>query len=62
MGPMEPIKSSTGTLQPRPGPDAPRTEGPTAPQARPVPEIGGAPGPDPTRYGDWQHKGRVSDF
>jgi homeobox protein ESX1 len=29
--------------------------------ARPA-EIGGAPGPDPTRYGDWQHKGRVSDF
>jgi hypothetical protein len=26
------------------------------------PEIGGAPGPDPTRYGDWQHKGRVTDF
>jgi hypothetical protein len=25
-------------------------------------EIGGAPGPEPTRYGDWQHKGRVSDF
>jgi hypothetical protein len=25
-------------------------------------EIGGAKGPEPTRYGDWQHKGRVSDF
>lgn len=25
-------------------------------------EIGGAPGPEPTRYGDWQHKGRVTDF
>lgn len=25
-------------------------------------EIGGAKGPDPTRYGDWQHKGIVSDF
>ncbi len=29
--------------------------------ARPK-EIGGAPGPEPTRYGDWQHKGRVTDF
>lgn len=29
---------------------------------QPVPEVGGAKGPDPTRYGDWQHKGRVSDF
>jgi hypothetical protein len=27
-----------------------------------VPEIGGPPGPEPTRYGDWQIKGRVSDF
>lgn len=25
-------------------------------------ETGGAKGPEPTRYGDWQHKGRVSDF
>ena len=25
-------------------------------------EIGGAPGPEPTRYGDWQFKGRVTDF
>ncbi len=26
------------------------------------PEVGGSEGPEPTRYGDWQHKGRVSDF
>ncbi|HUC16215.1 MAG TPA: DUF1674 domain-containing protein [Acetobacteraceae bacterium] len=25
-------------------------------------EIGGPPGPEPTRYGDWQYKGRVTDF
>ena len=25
-------------------------------------EIGGPPGPEPTRYGDWEVKGRVSDF
>ena len=25
-------------------------------------EIGGVAGPEPTRYGDWQHKGRVTDF
>lgn len=29
--------------------------------AKPV-EIGGPPGPEPTRYGDWQFKGRVTDF
>jgi len=34
-----------------------------APVAKPLPkEIGGAPGPEPTRYGDWQHKGRCTDF
>ena len=27
-----------------------------------VREIGGPKGPEPTRYGDWEVKGRVSDF
>lgn len=26
------------------------------------PEIGGREGPEPTRYGDWELKGIVSDF
>jgi hypothetical protein len=26
------------------------------------PEIGGPKGPEPTRYGDWERKGLVSDF
>lgn len=31
--------------------------------APPMPkEIGGVPGPEPTRYGDWEHKGRCTDF
>ena len=37
----------------------------TGSQAGPValpPEIGGKDGPEPTRYGDWAHKGRGSDF
>ena len=25
-------------------------------------EIGGPRGPEPTRYGDWERKGRVIDF
>ncbi|XP_030382886.1 succinate dehydrogenase assembly factor 4, mitochondrial [Scaptodrosophila lebanonensis] len=25
-------------------------------------EIGGPAGPEPTRYGDWERKGRVTDF
>jgi hypothetical protein len=26
------------------------------------PEIGGRKGPEPTRYGDWEIKGLISDF
>ncbi len=49
--------------------DAPQPE-----PAKPVPpekprkveekivEIGGPPGPEPTRYGDWQFNGKVTDF
>jgi hypothetical protein len=39
-----------------------------APAATPQPvpklpkEIGGPAGPEPTRFGDWERKGRVSDF
>lgn len=25
-------------------------------------EIGGPPGPEPTRYGDWERRGRCIDF
>lgn len=25
-------------------------------------EVGGPRGPEPTRYGDWERKGRVTDF
>jgi hypothetical protein len=31
------------------------------PQALP-PEHGGPKGPEPTRYGDWEKKGLISDF
>jgi hypothetical protein len=36
----------------------------TAIQSKPAPvrEIGGASGPDPTRYGDWERAGRCIDF
>jgi hypothetical protein len=29
---------------------------------RPPPEVGGRQGPDPTRYGDWELRGRCIDF
>lgn len=31
------------------------------PEKKPV-EIGGPAGPEPTRYGDWEQKGRCTDF
>jgi hypothetical protein len=39
-------------------------QAPAAPPRRPseVEEIGGPPGPEPTRYGDWEKGGRCSDF
>lgn len=53
-----------------PGPDSPLPGDPGLPPAGDPPgdppvrmkEIGGPSGPEPTRYGDWERKGRVSDF
>jgi hypothetical protein len=50
-----------------PSPEAQPAAEPTAAPAaakegkRPK-EIGGPSGPEPTRYGDWERNGRVSDF
>ncbi len=52
---MEDAKTPLPAMQKQP-PAAPKL-----PPKLPT-EIGGAPGPEPTRYGDWQHKGRVTDF
>lgn len=42
--------------------DAPQPQGPArGPRQKPG-EIGGPPGPEPTRYGDWEVKGRCTDF
>jgi hypothetical protein len=36
---------------------------PPAPAAPPAAkEVGGPKGPEPTRYGDWEQKGRCTDF
>lgn len=48
----------------------PKVNPETSPQkpdhANPAPampkEIGGPSGPEPTRYGDWEQKGRCTDF
>ena len=48
-------KSEPRTDSPEPGEKtAGKSERPT--------EIGGPKGPEPTRYGDWERKGRCVDF
>jgi len=39
-------------------------EKPTVPLVPPLPEpeVGGPKGPEPTRYGDWELRGRCIDF
>lgn len=41
--------------------DRNRSGGPGTRNTRPR-EIGGPRGPEPTRYGDWERKGRCIDF
>lgn len=51
------------------GPKRPEARTPAAarrelaqPTDQPPGEIGGPTGPEPTRYGDWERNGRVTDF
>jgi hypothetical protein len=46
-----------------PEPSTPEAAAPATMPKPPLPkEIGGPKGPEPTRYGDWEVKGRCSDF
>lgn len=47
-------KPSAATATPTPADKANKPEK--------IEEIGGPPGPEPTRYGDWQFNGKVTDF
>ncbi len=49
-------KSESPQEAPAPKPAAPSVN------AALVKETGGPSGPEPTRYGDWEHKGRCIDF
>jgi hypothetical protein len=51
-------KSNNQAKLPPPGP----AETPVEPQPPRPREIGGPPGPEPTRCGDWQYNGRCTDF
>lgn len=60
MADEQPPAKKRQARQGSPGPDEdaegrPEQEGADA-------EIGGPPGPEPTRYGDWERKGRCIDF
>ena len=58
----------TGRAPGKPTASAPGVDAPSAPakkkkpKARDLPETGGPKGPEPTRYGDWERKGRCVDF
>lgn len=41
--------------------DKTKSQAPQPPAEKPE-EIGGPQGPEPTRYGDWERKGRCVDF
>lgn len=47
--PPAPVAPDAAAKRPDPKPAMPK-------------EIGGPKGPEPTRYGDWEQKGRASDF
>jgi hypothetical protein len=57
MAPISGKLSSVMTQQPAP-PDADKPPV----DSTPPPEIGGREGPEPTRFGDWEIKGRCIDF
>jgi len=47
---------------PQDPPPSPQDTPPVDPKAAMPKEIGGPEGPEPTRFGDWEKKGRCSDF
>ncbi len=68
---MTKASANTAAGSPTPGTDpvappesgkAPGKGDPKGTMTQPPGEIGGPSGPEPTRYGDWEQKGRCSDF
>lgn len=48
--------------KPRTAPPLTKLNRPKHPPSPPGEEHGGPAGPEPTRYNDWERKGRVTDF
>ncbi|MFL5335658.1 MAG: DUF1674 domain-containing protein [Geminicoccaceae bacterium] len=53
---------SEGKAEPPPGTERSEEPPPTRGPQQPPGEINGPPGPEPTRFGDWEKGGRCSDF
>ena len=58
-GPSAPAGIQAGSSGSAPAPDP--ADAPDLHEMRPR-EIGGRSGPEPTRYGDWEKNGLISDF
>ena len=57
------MRAMTDDKKPAAGAEKPEPSKPVPPEKpKKVEEIGGPPGPEPTRYGDWQFNGKVTDF
>jgi hypothetical protein len=56
---MSDIERRNQAAAPTPSPGASK---PAPAKPKPVEEIGGPKGPEPTRYGDWEVGGRCTDF
>lgn len=52
--PQPPPPPADASVHPRPGASDQEALRPR--------EVGGVQGPEPTRYGDWEHNGRCTDF
>ena len=60
--PKKPIPGGVGEAAPDGKAQDAGPEGKGGPASAKIAEVGGPKGPDPTRYGDWERKGRCIDF
>lgn len=58
----DPVAADTGEQAARSGQSEGRADTTADPAGPPAREFGGPDGLEPTRYGDWEHKGRCIDF
>ena len=65
--PKQPVAPSPDAMPaeaaaPKPAPEKLEAQKPAEKAPEKVKETGGPKGPEPTRYGDWERKGRCVDF